>query len=145
MHPWVPHRVQPHRLRVTFRVFLTMWSSWTLISWISYVHLIRNRVAFSCHQNVCHGFAVAKKAPLSNEKVTVGNHDFVDVGTGVISMNLVVLVMKESVLFCAWGIQQARNRSNAWGENADWSYLWGEVSVQQRQSKFSGMRNTSPQ
>lgn len=31
-----------------------------------------------CH----HGFAAGKKDPLSDEKVTVGNHDFVDVGTG---------------------------------------------------------------
>lgn len=33
---------------------------------------------------------------MSDEKGAVGNHDFVDVGTGVISMDLVVLAMKES-------------------------------------------------
>lgn len=47
------------------------------------------------YQSACHGFTVGKKAPLSDKKVTVGNHDFVDVGTGVISMDLVVLGMKE--------------------------------------------------
>lgn len=47
------------------------------------------------------GLLWQKKAPLSDEKVTVGNHDFVDVGNGVISMDLVVLVMKESALLCA--------------------------------------------
>lgn len=50
---------------------------------------------------MCHGFALAKKASLSDEKVTVGNHDFVDVGIAVISMDLIVLAMKESVLFSA--------------------------------------------
>lgn len=47
------------------------------------------------------GLLRQKKAPLSDEKVTVGNHDFVDVGTCVVSMGLVVLAMKESVSFCA--------------------------------------------
>lgn len=63
---------------------------------------------------MCHGFA--KKAPLSDKKVTVGSHDFVDVGTGVISMDPVVLAMKERVLFPALGVQrcvqQAWPRSN---------------------------------
>lgn len=54
---------------------------------------------FSTSSNVCHGFADTKKAPLSDEKVTVRNHDFVDVGSGIISMELVVLAMKESALF----------------------------------------------
>lgn len=44
---------------------------------------------------------MAKKASLSDEKVTVGNHDFVDVGNVVISMDFIVLAMKEGVLFCA--------------------------------------------
>lgn len=68
--------------------------------------------ALSRNQNACHGFAVVKKAPLSDKKVTVGNHDFVDVGTGVISMDPVVLAMKERVLFHALGVQQAWLRSN---------------------------------
>lgn len=50
---------------------------------------------------MCHGFALAKNAPLSHEKVAVGNHDFVDVGTSAISMDLIVHVMKESFLFAA--------------------------------------------
>lgn len=45
------------------------------------------------------GLLLKKKPSLSDEKVTVGNQDFVDVGTGVISMDLVVLAMKER--FCA--------------------------------------------
>lgn len=63
------------------------------------------------------GLLWQEKAPLSDEKVTVGNHDLVDVGTGVLSMDLVVLAMKESVLFGAQGvlhcIQQAWHRSNS--------------------------------
>lgn len=47
------------------------------------------------------GFLWGKKASLSDKKVTVGNHDFVDVGAGVISMDLVVPAMKERLLLCA--------------------------------------------
>lgn len=47
-----------------------------------------------------------KKAPLSNEKVTLGKHDFVDVGNSVVLKDLIVLVIKKRVLFWAQGVQQ---------------------------------------
>lgn len=49
----------------------------------------------------------SKKASLSDKKVTEGNHSFVDVGTGVISKDLIVKAMKERVLLCAQGVQQS--------------------------------------